>query len=166
MGAFVYPFNFVPLPRDETEQLIKPACLPPESHKLPNGLNGSLELSLHILTPLAIPHTFEGRIEPDGHRHCSFFRANSQLVIPGTSLKGMLRSVVEALTNSCLSQVSESRVRFRKRITQLSHSRRNERLTRSDQSDYIHTYKHNDMLRIDEGRSVKAGMIVPQNEQR
>jgi CRISPR-associated protein (TIGR03986 family) len=49
-------------------------------------------------------------LERSGHKRMSFFRYNGQPAIPPTSLKGMIRSVVEAASNSCFSQFEEGRL--------------------------------------------------------
>ncbi len=42
-----------------------------------------------------------------------FFKINGQLAIPGTSLKGMIRSVLEAVTNACFVVFDGERLDYR-----------------------------------------------------
>ena len=66
-------------------------------------LSGKITVSLIVKTPLAIPDT-DG-ITPDeiGHKTYPFFRVEGKPVIPGSQLRGMLRTAYETLSNSCLS---------------------------------------------------------------
>jgi CRISPR/Cas system CSM-associated protein Csm3 (group 7 of RAMP superfamily) len=61
-------------------------------------LSGEMTCRLTIMTPLFIHH--EGQQGTDRRR---FARSGNEVFIPATSLKGMLRSVYEIVTNSCLS---------------------------------------------------------------
>ncbi|MBW1992278.1 MAG: TIGR03986 family CRISPR-associated RAMP protein [Deltaproteobacteria bacterium] len=71
----------------------------PPSHRRYHGLSGTIELELTNETPMLVaqrvnpPEEIPPRLEN--------FKINGQPAIPGTSLKGMVRSVLEALTNSC-----------------------------------------------------------------
>lgn len=66
---------------------------------------GKIQVRLKTRTPVFIPdtHTLERK---EGHKELSFFSYDGKTpVIPGSSLRGMLRSVYETVTNSCLSVV-------------------------------------------------------------
>ena len=63
------------------------------------GCSGWLTFSLQVLTPLLI-HQDPGQSDRDGVY--SFAHLNGQSAIPATSLKGMLRSAHETITNSTL----------------------------------------------------------------
>jgi Uncharacterized protein predicted to be involved in DNA repair (RAMP superfamily) len=70
-------------------------------------LTGRLELDLRVISD----YLFTGsgnydRRERDKLVYYSFFRSNGTIVIPGTSIKGAVRSVLEALSNSCVSQLA------------------------------------------------------------
>lgn len=104
---FIYPYNFVPC-KDETKRdKFKPI-------HLYNGLSGRIEYRLKTLTPLFIP-------DPEGttvyqlatedekkkiHKVMDFFNVNGRLCLPPTSIKGMVRNVVEAATNSSFGVLS------------------------------------------------------------
>jgi hypothetical protein len=64
--------------------------------------SGSLEVDIYAETPIFIsnPRT----VAPNSRDPAQFMsNAQGEYIIPGSSLKGMLRSVVEALGNSCLT---------------------------------------------------------------
>lgn len=94
---YMNPFDFVPLPPDG------PRAVPAEVLKEPR-YEGYIEYSLEILTPLHIT----GKIEAGGHGNNIFFTKkyfyrehnDGPLVIPGSSIRGMLSSYIEALTAS------------------------------------------------------------------
>ena len=119
MSRFVYPFNFVP-PADQLPQRKK------QFKKLHRyaGKTGRIEFTLTNLSPLFIPdpeHTtyYFVKMEndkPQYHRVMDFFNVNGRLAIPGTSLKGMIRTAAEALSNSSFGVFTpeEERFTFRK----------------------------------------------------
>ncbi|WP_376796466.1 RAMP superfamily CRISPR-associated protein [Thermogemmatispora sp.] len=68
---------------------------------LPRLYSGSLELRLTARTPIFIPAT-SGR--EDRHKPTPFIQdGTGHYIIPGSSLKGLLRSLVETLGNGCLT---------------------------------------------------------------
>lgn len=96
---WVYPYNFVPY--DEA-----PKRLQPPTRENLKGLSGRLDCVLRNLTPMLVPDPeLAGRIpaEKGFHRVADFFQVGGRLAIPPASLKGMVRSVAEAVTNSCFS---------------------------------------------------------------
>ncbi|KKM12779.1 hypothetical protein SY88_01485 [Clostridiales bacterium PH28_bin88] len=99
---FLNPYNFVrPLP--ETGHPILGKKTPP-SHAAYEGLSGYLECTLEVVTPLFIS---DGDPEGTGHPVHQFFSLNDRPIIPGSSLRGMLRGVYEAVTNSCFGVFDE-----------------------------------------------------------
>ena len=89
---FINPYDFVRLGSDVQRDVPSDGTL-----------SGKITVSLIVKTPLAIPDT-DG-IKPDeiGHKTYPFFRVDGKPVIPGSQLRGMLRSAYETLSNSCLS---------------------------------------------------------------
>lgn len=65
---------------------------------------GRLELEVEVRSGYL--HVGSGLLglTPDGKAYSAFARRDGQLVIPGTSIKGAVRSVVEAISRSCVSQ--------------------------------------------------------------
>ncbi|NPV30708.1 MAG: hypothetical protein HPY58_13905 [Firmicutes bacterium] len=92
------PYDFVPLP-DRVER-VKPAG----HDSLKRGLlSGVIMGELVALTPV---HVASGSIELTGSGRIplvkAHFRIGGKIAIPGSSLKGAVRSVVEAITRSCV----------------------------------------------------------------
>jgi CRISPR/Cas system CSM-associated protein Csm3 (group 7 of RAMP superfamily) len=77
---------------------------PPRYHHRLDGLAGRFDCTLEALTPLIICD--EGAIGPGGKRTYQFqglgLKQRGRPVIPGTSLKGMVRSLVELIGNACV----------------------------------------------------------------
>lgn len=109
MANFVYPYNFI-------RPGIPSKRAPAPSHATFSGLSGTIRCELTTLTPIFTPdpETNTSGAAGDGHRVLTFFKHGNQYMIPGTSLKGMVRSVAETLSNSCWSQFDGSRVRSRR----------------------------------------------------
>ncbi|MBU0567815.1 hypothetical protein KJ693_01310 [bacterium] len=110
MAKFVNPYNFVAL---GVAQRNAPIAF---HHKF-TGNSGVIECSLQALTRIFIPSRLGGDVggkflgkdnrgNPRYHytyrefHHCE---EDETPIIPGSSLKGMLRSVIEAMTDGCLS---------------------------------------------------------------
>jgi CRISPR/Cas system CSM-associated protein Csm3 (group 7 of RAMP superfamily) len=98
------PFIWLPLsgkPAPRTEPTI--------SHDRFRELTGSIRLSVEVMSSFlhvgsgAILLREVGQYQP---AYYAFARSQGQLIIPGTSLKGAIRTLVEAITNSCVSQVA------------------------------------------------------------
>ena len=102
-GDKINPYNFVPLKekpdRTPWEEL-------PKHRRLDENLySGSLCLRFFALTPLCIPSTAEKDVEKYGEKKTfTRFRYDSaeKPILPGTSIRGMIRAIFEALTNSCM----------------------------------------------------------------
>lgn len=104
MSHHPVPFDFVPF--SANEPMIKTQG---EWEKEGQLLSGSIRYKLNSLTPLHIV----GKQERNGNTSnyqitCSWFtRSAGNPVIPGSSIKGMIRSFFEALTNSWVSQATD-----------------------------------------------------------
>ena len=106
--VFVNPYNFVPF-----------ASVQPNRKKIEEwtgDLTGEVECELAIQTPLAIPDSAlkeEDERSPKHFRY-PFMRRNPQddntAFIPGSELRGMIRSVYEAATDSCMGILEDSRL--------------------------------------------------------
>lgn len=86
------PYDFVPVDWQRQPQRRKP-----QAHDCLGGLNGHLLATLTAERPLFIKHG-------NGDR---FFTSKGQPTIPGTTLKGLFRSVVEAVTQGCFRLCKE-----------------------------------------------------------
>ncbi len=118
---FLNPYNFVRyLDRPRPKGDVLGDCAPPP-HDRYTGLTGMITCHVTTTTPLFVSDAHE--VEPDkdhsGHRIYRFFRLlNEQNVLepalPASSLRGMLRSVFEAVTNSCFSVFEKDEEREKK----------------------------------------------------
>lgn len=89
---FINPYSFVSLGSDVQRDM-----------PIDGELTGKIRVSLIVKTPLAIPDTEGVTTDEIGHKTYPFFRVADKPVIPGSQLRGMLRSAYETLSNSCLS---------------------------------------------------------------
>jgi CRISPR-associated protein (TIGR03986 family) len=101
---FLNPYNFVtPLPQSKKSFFSKQN---PPPHSYYQEYSGYISCNLEVITPLFIssgaPKSQNG---PKGdHPVYSFFSIDGQNpTIPATSLRGMIRSIYEAVTNSCFA---------------------------------------------------------------
>jgi len=63
------------------------------------NLEGIIKLKIKVLTPV---HISSGKIdEHNGKIYKKFLRINGEVTIPGTSIKGCVRSIAEAISYSC-----------------------------------------------------------------
>lgn len=92
-AAFVNPYTFIPLrKRTEVQQLGSEA-----GEAL---LTGAIRCTLTTKTPLVIPAS---KVDVDHPEVATpFFKVGGIPIIPGSSLRGPIRSVYETLTNSCM----------------------------------------------------------------
>lgn len=101
----INPYNFVPLPRANPERGAYRGL-----HRVgDDGLSGVLVCELEVLTPL-FTADHQGAKPAGGEDSRKIFpflrNAAGTPILQGTSIKGMVRSVYEALTNSCLCLAS------------------------------------------------------------
>ncbi|WXG41606.1 MAG: TIGR03986 family CRISPR-associated RAMP protein [Candidatus Freyarchaeum deiterrae] len=110
---FLNPYNFVRyLPqgkeKDTPENKLLGKCAPPPHDRF-IGLTGRIECELKAVTPIFVSDPEEVHVNDKVKEHKSyrFFRLNENgqeyFAIPSTTLRGTLRSVFEAATNSCFS---------------------------------------------------------------
>jgi CRISPR/Cas system CSM-associated protein Csm3 (group 7 of RAMP superfamily) len=90
------PYALIPLPDEQVSR-----AAPPRHDALdPAGLTGRLELELEALTPV---HIATGLLALTGQRLArQIVRVGGAPVIPGSSFKGCVRAIAEAITASCL----------------------------------------------------------------
>ena len=100
---FVNPYHFAPL----AEQSPQREAAPWNEKSQGAHYTGRLKVKLRTRTPLFIPDIREiERKKEQEHKTYSFFSYDGKTpVIPGSSLRGMLRGIYETVTNSCLSVV-------------------------------------------------------------
>lgn len=127
---FHNPYNFVPaLPRnklpkfnpDEPKRELGDA--PPIGHGryFEHYWSGRISVKLTTVTPLLIPDAAEMTEDHNGHRTYPMrLGADGKPYLPSTSIKGMLRSAYEAVTNSRLSvfEKHDARLAYRMPATE------------------------------------------------
>jgi len=119
--CFLNPYNFVryldnPTPEptaDSPEKLLMWRC-PPPPHDRYVGLSGRITCKVKTITPLFISDSHAIGDE-NGHKTYRFFRYGGKPALPASSLRGMVRSVYEAATNSCFAVFDDRRLEFRER---------------------------------------------------
>ena len=91
------PFNFVPLP----DQVVFPEWAPIISHDVPfsDGISGTIGIRLTAETPIFVRNG-HSRSEKDskGENYDTFCRVGDRFFLPGTTVKGAVRSVLEILS--------------------------------------------------------------------
>lgn len=94
------PFFWIPLRQERP-----PAKATPVWHQVFSGWNGSLSMEIEVVSEYL--YVGSGVIEVDQRQrtYYAFARRDGRLVIPATGIKGAVRSVLEAISNSCVSQV-------------------------------------------------------------
>ncbi len=102
-----WPHYFLPLGPS-----VKRTNTPPGHAKSQSDRHsGKLVCTLTVKTPVIIPDTVSVKPDEDveGHRKYDFFSLNGEPCIPGSEIKGMVSSVFEAITNSCLRIFNEKK---------------------------------------------------------
>ncbi|MDT7961249.1 MAG: RAMP superfamily CRISPR-associated protein [Armatimonadota bacterium] len=102
------PYDFVPFPKRRPDRK-KGAG---QDKLNPCLLSGTLELTLHTLTPVHVGSGYSDFIKADDREYLAALQASKPVreddttrrryLIPGSSIKGAVRSIVEAITRSCV----------------------------------------------------------------
>ncbi len=99
---FHNPYNFVRyLEQQRPDNHVLGNCLPPP-HDRYVGLTGRITCKVEAVTPLFVSDSHAVK-EENGHKTYRFFLYEGQPALPASSLRGMIRSVFEAVTNSCFA---------------------------------------------------------------
>ena len=99
--AFVNPYNFVQLSDGKNSRVV-------DKNYSSDLLSGVLNCRLTVKSPLAILDTDNRSEDKKGHPAYSFYRIDNKCAIPGSSIRGCVRSMYETVTNSCLSTLAEN----------------------------------------------------------
>ena len=100
-SLFINPYNFVPVnlkktPRSDITQ------------QKENLFTGYFECRIKCRTPLAIPDVSRATEMEDKHFYYPFFTIDGKKpVIPGSSIRGVIRSVYETITDSCFGSMQK-----------------------------------------------------------
>lgn len=105
-NSFINPYNFISVDWNKTDR---------ESIEDKKGtLSGVINCKLTTVSPIAIPDELKNNSK--GHKTYEFMKNPSgEYMIPGSSLRGVIRSAYEAVTNSCFVTAKENMV-FTKRV--------------------------------------------------
>ena len=98
---FINPYNFVPINLKKTERS-------DITKNQENTITGYLDCQLRCKTPLAIPDTSRKVKNDNEHQKYPFFSVGGEKpVIPGSSIRGVIRSAYETITDSCLGSMKK-----------------------------------------------------------
>ncbi len=98
------PFFLIALSKEAPQKGAPPA------HDRFYDWSGRLELEIEVVSEYlyAGSGNFElFNLESREQAYYAFARSNGQLVIPGTGIKGAVRSIAEAISNSCVRQIAK-----------------------------------------------------------
>lgn len=108
-------YNFVPAPNED--QVYKPEWANQVSHDVPfsDGESGEIELKIRAETPIFIRNGHSKDSETNEFSHYFDNEGKKHFFIPGSSLKGLFRSVLEIMSFSRLNPnlVNDDRYSFR-----------------------------------------------------
>ncbi|MBD3339740.1 MAG: TIGR03986 family CRISPR-associated RAMP protein [Candidatus Lokiarchaeota archaeon] len=122
-NTFVNPYNFISLDENCSKGIDY------KTQKLKGKLTGWLVCSLETKTPIFIPNTTKVFEDNNKIRSMDFFSyknlagisANNlneikkpKPVIPGSEIRGTIRSAYEAVTNSCLSTIDDNKALYKR----------------------------------------------------
>lgn len=107
------PYNFVPL----SDTVVIPEWSSKVSHDLPfrDGVSGELELTIEALAPIMVGGEQKQGTERESGQ-VRFFQTpdpNKRYAIPGSSLRGVIRSVTEIATFSRMNRIDDKRFGLR-----------------------------------------------------
>ena len=110
-----HPHYFIK-PKFGEVKRVKATGLISHTRKKSDLFSGTIKCTLTTKGPLFIPDTenenyfkINSDNQPDNekHKNYGFFRINDKIAIPGSSIRGMISSVYEALTHSCFRIMDE-----------------------------------------------------------
>jgi CRISPR/Cas system CSM-associated protein Csm3 (group 7 of RAMP superfamily) len=107
---FHNPYNFVPAPpRNTSDPDLGDRCPVDQDAFLTERYSGSIRVRMTAKTPLLLPDTERAQKNTNGHKTYPLrVDAEGKPLIPASSVRGMLRSAYEAVTNSRFGRFSES----------------------------------------------------------
>lgn len=93
--TFINPYTFVGLPEN--------GAVPDQTKPDEPVFSGEIKCTLTARTQLAVPDILKNPNAPDTEaKEYDFFRINNKAAIPGSGIRGVIRSVFETLTDSCM----------------------------------------------------------------
>lgn len=114
-GNFHNPYNFIPAPPRDTGHTDLGDHAPAAQDVFdPSRYTGVIRVRLVANTPLLVPDTENVQVATNGHKTFPLRRgSDNKPLIPASSVRGMLRSAYEAVTNSRLGRFSHDQHRDR-----------------------------------------------------
>lgn len=94
------PFFWIPVRNEKLNAIV--------SHENFAYLNGFLDLELRVLSDFLYVGSGSILLDQRDRAYYSFARRGDLLVIPASGIKGAVRAIVEAITGSCVSQMSKN----------------------------------------------------------
>lgn len=101
--SVINPYNFVPFGKEPKRENYD------DFYKNSSDLlTGYLDISIKNTTPLIIPDAYHVQENHKGHKKYNFFKLKDSngvdhYAIPGSEIRGVIRSIYEAITNSCVN---------------------------------------------------------------
>ncbi len=91
--GFVYPYNFVPVTNKGPKRKVREQ----------GALTGYIDCCIKVKSALFLPD-MNAKLNNDGYY--DIYKINKEVVIPGSEIRGCVRSVFEAITDSCFSTIN------------------------------------------------------------
>jgi len=94
------PFFWIPVKYTQRKDI-------PIFHESFRGLNGYLDLEVKVQSDYLFVGSGSILLNERNQAYYAFAQRNGKLIIPATSMKGPVRSIAEAISGSCISQVAK-----------------------------------------------------------
>lgn len=109
-GAFHNPYNFVPAPpRNTSHPELGDHAPVAQDAFAPGRYTGVIRVRMVAQTPLLLPDTERVQESPNGHKTVPLrVGSDGKPLVPASSVRGMLRSAYEAVTNSRFGRFSHA----------------------------------------------------------
>ena len=104
---FINPYNFVPVDKGKVKRKDIKEKYEENKEEL---LYGKIECQMICKTPLAIPDTALKEQEKgvsEEHYYYPFMSVGGHYIVPGSSIRGVVRNVYETITNSCYATMKK-----------------------------------------------------------
>lgn len=100
--SFYNPYNFIPAPPRKTDDPQLGDHKPVAQDRFhPDRITGRIRVNMETVTPLLVPDSNECREKDNGHKSFALLLdKDGKPLLPSSSIRGMLRSAYEAVTNS------------------------------------------------------------------
>ncbi len=96
------PFFWIDIEKENPPKKARPTL-----HQRFEALSGRMTLEIEVISEYLYVGSGLLELDEKERAYYTFARRNRQLVIPATGIKGAVRSVVEMISNSCVSQTTQ-----------------------------------------------------------